>query len=459
MGSVNVNRSVSDAFYRYKMPRLRAKVEGKGNGIKTVIVNMIDVAKAIGRPATYPTKYFGCELGAQTQFDFKNDRFIVNGSHDATKLQDLLDGFIRKFVLCPECDNPETTLTVSQKKATINQACKACGYHGPLEFNHKLNTFIIKNPPNLNPAAQGSSLTEGKRGKRSKKANGEANGTNGTEDGGRSSDNDSTDQVVEAPNKVADENDDDGNWAVEVSEEAVRARLQELTDGAKGMTITDDLEKTEKERMDLLYEFIKTRRDAGQLTDSNAHKELVTEAERLEIKSKAPLVLAELLFDQNIHTQVKKYRILFLRFTHEDPKAQKYLLGGIEQVIALHKDALLPKVPGIFKMFYDADILEEKVLLEWAGKVSKKYVSRDLSQEIHTKAEPFIKWLKEAEEEDDTDSVEEDAEDDLEIEYDDRAKASPLKEQPKQIANKKPVDDDDDDDNVDGEDDLDIDAI
>jgi hypothetical protein len=38
------------------------------------------------------------------------------------------------------------------------------------------------------------------------------------------------------------------------------------------------------------------------------------------------------------------------------------------------------------------------------------------------------------------------------IEYDDRAKASPLKEQPKQIANVKPVNDDD-------EDDLDIDAI
>lgn len=39
-----------------------------------------------------PTKYFGCELGAQTQFDFKNERFIVNGSHDSAKLQDLLDG-------------------------------------------------------------------------------------------------------------------------------------------------------------------------------------------------------------------------------------------------------------------------------------------------------------------------------------------------------------------------------
>lgn len=93
--SLNVNRNVSDAFYRYKMPRLMAKVEGKGNGIKTVIVNMAEVAKALGRPPTYPTKYFGCELGAQTQFD-KNERYIVNGSHDASKLQDLLDGFIRK---------------------------------------------------------------------------------------------------------------------------------------------------------------------------------------------------------------------------------------------------------------------------------------------------------------------------------------------------------------------------
>ncbi|KAL0281071.1 UNVERIFIED_CONTAM: hypothetical protein PYX00_002173 [Menopon gallinae] len=444
MGSLNVNRAVSDAFYRYKMPRIMAKVEGKGNGIKTVIVNMIDVAKALGRPPTYPTKYFGCELGAQTQFDFKNDRFIVNGSHDASKLQDLLDGFIRKFVLCPECDNPETTLIISAKKGSISQGCKACGHYGPLEFNHKLNTFILKNPPDLNPATQGSSLTEGKRSKRSKKAT-ETNG-----DGKVSPKSDDSDSEKFRANNASSEtnNDDEDNecWSMDVSEEAVKARQLDLTDGVKGLTMNDDLEKTEKERIDLFYNFVKKAKDNGVLDN---HREIVAEAERLDIRSKAPLVLAELLFDQNIHSQVKKYRVLFLMFTHEDPKAQKYLIGGIEQTIGLHKDVLLPKVPGLFKMFYDLDLLEEKILLDWSGKVSKKYVDKDFSQEIHNRVEPFISWLKMAEEESDSED------DDVEIEYDDRAKASPLKEQPKPKPVAKPVVEDEDED---GED-LNIDEI
>ncbi|EHB00195.1 Eukaryotic translation initiation factor 5 [Heterocephalus glaber] len=114
--SVNVNGSISDQFYCYKMPRLIAKVKGKGNGIKAVVVNMVDVAKALNRPPMYPTKYFGCELGAQTEFDVKNDRYIVNGSHEVNKLQDMLDGFIKKCVLCPECENPETDLHMNPKK-------------------------------------------------------------------------------------------------------------------------------------------------------------------------------------------------------------------------------------------------------------------------------------------------------------------------------------------------------
>ncbi|GJQ82342.1 putative translation initiation factor [Trypoxylus dichotomus] len=404
------------------MPRLMAKVEGKGNGIKTVIVNMAEVAKALGRPPTYPTKYFGCELGAQTQFDFKNERFIVNGSHDAVKLQDLLDGFIRKFVLCPECENPETDLLVSAKSGTISQGCK--------------------NPPNLNPAVQGSSLTEGKRSKRSKRSNGETNGE--SKDGGT----DGGDSFVEA---ATENNDDDSTqWTADVSDEAVRARMQDLTDGAKNMTINDDLEKPEKDRMNILYEMVKSKKDAGMLDNAQTQKDILVEAERLEIKTKTPLILAELLFDQNILSQIKKHRVLLLRFTLNDKKAQKYFMGGLEQLIALHHGALMAKVPSIFKVLYDLDILTESTFIEWADKVSKKYVSKEVSQEIHDKAAPFIKWLQEAESE----SEEESSEDDVEIEYTDRmqttrqppaASATPAAQAKRQDAEE--------------EDDFDIDAI
>lgn len=421
-----------------------AKVEGKGNGIKTVIVNMAEVAKALGRPPTYPTKYFGCELGAQTQFDFKNERFIVNGSHDASKLQDLLDGFIRKFVLCPECDNPETDLIVSLKRNTISQGCKACGYHGLLESNHKLMTFILKNPPNLNPAVQGSSLTEGKRSKRSKR-NGE---TNGDQDDHNESGLDTS--ISDKPVNNGASDDDQTEWAVDVSEEAVRARMLDLTDGAKNMTINDDLEKSEKERMDIIYNMVKSKRDAGMLESVQAQKEILNEAERLEIKPKVPLVLAELLFDQNILAQVKKYRMLFLRFTLNDKKAQRYLMGGLEQVIALHRDKLMAKVPGLLKVFYDMDILGEACIIEWSDKVSKKYVSREVSQEIHDKAAPFIKWLKEADTEES--ESEEESDDGVEIEYNDRAQIQ-LKATP-QVKAKNPEPEEED-----GADDVDIDAI
>lgn len=228
-------------------------------------------------------------------------------------------------------------------------------------------------------------------------------------------------------------------------QEAIRARLQDLTDGAKSMTISDDYDKTEKERIDIFYEIVKKKLDDGKLESVAEHKELLIEAERLDIVHKAPLVLAELLFSDNLTQDVRKYRVLLLRFTHNNPKAQRYLIGGIEQIIALHKDKLMSKVAGILKLFYDTDILEEKVILEWAQKVSKKYVSKDVATEIHDKAQPFIQWLKEAEEEDSSEEDDEDSE--VEIEYNDRARVEPLKAVTQ--VTKKVIEDDDDGEEID----------
>ncbi|KAG5198395.1 hypothetical protein JEQ12_008085 [Ovis aries] len=379
---------VSDQFYRYKMPRLIAKVEGKGNGIKTVIVNMVDVAKALNRPPTYPTKYFGCELGAQTQFDVKNDRYIVNGSHEANKLQDMLDGFIKKFVLCPECENPETDLHVNPKKQTIGNSCKACGYRGMLDTHHKLCTFILKNPPENSDSSTGKKEKE----KKNRKGKDKENGSVSTSE---TPPPPPPHEISPPPHAVEEEEDDD--WGEDTTEEAQRRRMDEISDHAKVLTLSDDLERTIEERVNILFDFVKKKKEEGIIDSSD--KEIVAEAERLDVKAMGPLVLTEVLFNEKIREQIKKYRRHFLRFCHNNKKAQRYLLHGLECVVAMHQSQLISKIPHILKEMYDADLLEEEVIISWSEKTSKKYVSKELAKEIRVKAEPFIKWLKEAEEE------------------------------------------------------------
>jgi len=437
--ALNVNTKVQDSFYRYKMPPIIAKVEGKGNGIKTVIVNMVDVARALLRPPTYVTKYFGCELGAQTQFDIKAERYIVNGCHDQRKLQDMLDGFIKKFVLCEKCENPETVIKV--KKNLVGASCRACGHAYVMDMRHKLTTFILKNPPEKEIDAQGTSVTNKKDRKKEKAKDGKKEGSDDNENGD-------------------DYDDDDADWGEETSEEAVRQRMEALSGGLGGLVIDNDLEKSEEDRINIFYKFVVNKKNAGPINQGVGAKEVIAEADRLEVRNKAPIVLCELLFNDKMfkEKQIEKYSNLMLRFTHENQKAQKYLLGGIEKTVEVHEAVLMPRVPHILKALYEEDILEEEVLFEWAKKVSKKNVSKETSAKIHEKAQPFIKWLKEAEEESESDD------DEIEVDFDDRAKISKLKETSAEPATKEATPDnankaEEEEDDEEDDDDVDIDNI
>lgn len=73
----NVNRNNQDAWYRYKMPAVQTKIEGKGNGIKTVVTNCPAIAEALNRPTEYVCKHFGFELGAQVQMDAKTEKYLA----------------------------------------------------------------------------------------------------------------------------------------------------------------------------------------------------------------------------------------------------------------------------------------------------------------------------------------------------------------------------------------------
>jgi len=332
---VNIRRDVDDKFYRYRMPVLQTKIEGKGNGIKTVIPNMSDVARALSRPPTYTTKFFGCELGAQTSFDEKNDRYIVNGAHNADRLRELLDGFIDKFVLCKSCKNPETELVVLKvgRAEDIIRDCKACGERTGVDMRHKLTTFIVKNPP--------------VRAKKSKKKTGDENGggANGDrEEGGDAADEaDGAESDDELTKRIKAEAADlsretalgKKDWSADTSPEAVKARVKALEGSMAATTLVGDDDGSDDDVNSpyaQLGRWIEANRDTEDAADNAVRTFKKAQELGIEKKHKTVLVLVQALFTTDVVAEIPSYTPLLIKMVTSE-KHQKALLGRIERLV------------------------------------------------------------------------------------------------------------------------------
>ena len=273
-------------------------------------------------------KYFGFELGAQTNTNPADDRWIINGAHEASKLQDYLDGFIAKFVLCKKCKNPETDVVIKDKFILLD--CKACGQRSDVDVRLKLSSFILKN----------QSTKKGKKDKGDKKArrarakeNGEAdpNANGHTGSPGSNSDNPededldvgieagSDDEFTRRINAEAKELDTSASikndeWAVDVSEEAVKARAKELPGELKQKLAFDDDDEGEGESggnsaYDQLGSWIISSASdkPGGVGDLDS-VEIYVKAKELGIenKHKTLTVLAQTIFDDSIASQIPK---------------------------------------------------------------------------------------------------------------------------------------------------------
>jgi len=409
---VNVPRDVEDDFYRYKMPVLKAKVEGRGNGIKTVIENMADIAKALERPADYPTKFFGFELGALTKVDTANDKHIVNGRHEAADLARVLDQFIAKYVLCGSCRNPETEMVI--KGDNIGMRCRACGATTNVDSTHKLSTYILKNPPKPEQKKETVSRRDKKQARNDKKSV--------TQD------------------KDAEEDD---NWILDTSKEAVEARRRELLGANERLSAATDegeegaaKEGEEKEDEKEDEKEVKGKEKPKETED----KVVVADGETgtaLQLKPGAnPLKLLQefwaskpedteilkqvrglaarerwsegqllktvfgSLFDQNFRKDFYNKAETLALFVNGD-KEQKVVLYCVEKLCQMDSN-VINSIADLLHGFWEEDILDEALLSKWYQHPIKKLDTK-LSRRIRDGSKVFIDWLANAEEGSDED--------------------------------------------------------
>ncbi|OAY23359.1 eukaryotic translation initiation factor 5 [Manihot esculenta] len=443
MALQNIGASNSDdAFYRYKMPKMITKIEGRGNGIKTNVVNMVEIAKALARPASYTTKYFGNELGAQSKFDEKTGTSLVNGAHDTAKLAGLLENFIKKYVQCYGCGNPETEIVIT-KTQMITLKCAACGFISDVDMRDKLTTFILKSPPEPKKGskdkkamrrAEKERLKEGeaadeemKKHKKETKKKGSSGSSKDLSKGTSSKKkSNGSDEDHSPARSQADENDhgianddnddeDDVEWQTDTSLEAAKQRIQEqLSAVTADMVMLSTVEEKAKSGKKSPEREAKSHQNGIKSNDPS--EGLVNEIKGY-LQMGSPASQLKSFLSSLSGTPQEVINALFAAlfggvekgFSKEVTKKKNYLAAAVQeegsQMLLLHafesfcdnaSPEVLKEVPLAVKVLYDKDVLEEEFILEW---YQKGLSGGNKSSPVWKNMKPLVEWLQNAESE------------------------------------------------------------
>ncbi|KAL8451806.1 hypothetical protein Emag_002601 [Eimeria magna] len=411
MAFVNIPRDRDDPNYRYKMPKLLSKIEGRGNGIRTNVYNMGEIARALKRPPMYPTKFFGCELGAMVKFEENEEKALINGAHNEQDLVAILDKFIQMYVLCGGCELPEIDITV--KKGVLLCKCNACGYSGTLDNTHKAATYMCRNPPNATETTLGkkkktkeerraerlakeeekpekSSKEKKPKEKRKKKKDDEENDGEGCVNG-KSVDGDATPS-----------NDGDDSWDEDKASEGEKKPEKSEKKERKHGQQTEGPKLVPKESLTIscpeIAEVSSRLRNMVVSSSSGVTPEaFFVELRMLQVSqdfdAKCRMyVVFNALFKDGLTPESLEQKMPFVAKCCDSSVRAGDLISAFENFCFENEATSMAGYPYLLQRMYNAELLEAEDILDYYNKDTQDAVS------IKCKgyAEPFLKWLAEA---------------------------------------------------------------
>ncbi|MBS3113256.1 translation initiation factor IF-2 subunit beta [Candidatus Woesearchaeota archaeon] len=110
---------------RFEIPKVKGHIQGN----KTIITNFTQIIDALRRDAQHLLKYLLKELA--TPGEITKTSLIIGAKVSASKINEKIERYAKEYVLCKECNKPDTTILKEGDFAFIK--CMACGAKHPVK--------------------------------------------------------------------------------------------------------------------------------------------------------------------------------------------------------------------------------------------------------------------------------------------------------------------------------------
>lgn len=109
---------------RFDPPEFEVRIEGNS----TLITNFKEVSEKLDRDQNHLMKHVRGEIGTAGHLEDRRAR--LKGEFSEGELEEALENYIEKYVLCSECGRPDTRL--EKQKGALTLKCEACGAFTPV---------------------------------------------------------------------------------------------------------------------------------------------------------------------------------------------------------------------------------------------------------------------------------------------------------------------------------------